>query len=94
MSHGSRYETRRCLGSCGQYVLIIAAPCALELVEDAVILIQVAELAPQMIVDGDGLDRPRLHVDVPDLERKVVTGEDVATVMAELDGGDSLFVAL
>lgn len=39
-------------------------------------------------MDGDGFDRGPLHVNVPDLHRKVVTGEDVATVAGESNVGD------
>lgn len=70
------------------YILVITAPRALELIKDAVILIQIAQLPTQMIVDGDRLHRSILHVDVPDLQREVVTREDVPSIMAELDVGD------
>ena len=35
-------------------------------------------------MDGDGLERLALHVDVPDLEVQVVARQDVSAVMAEL----------
>lgn len=31
------------------------------------------------------LDGPVLHVDIPDLERQVVSREDVSSIMAKLD---------
>lgn len=46
-----------------------------------------------MVVYVDRLDGFRLHVDVPDAEGEVVAGEDVATILGELDvrhGGDDL----
>ena len=56
----------------GRHSLVIATPYALELVEDAIVLIQVAQLAAEVVVDGDSLQWPVLHVDVPDLEIEVV----------------------
>jgi len=38
-----------------------------------------------MIVDGNCLHRPRVHVDIPDLEREVVPRQDVPPVVTELD---------
>jgi len=38
-----------------------------------------------MIMNGDRLHRPRVHVDVPDLERQVVSRQDIPSIMAELD---------
>lgn len=60
----------------------------LKLVENAVVLICVAESRAEVLVDGDGLDWLTFHVDVPDLDREVVTREDVAAVMTETDVGD------
>jgi hypothetical protein len=54
------------------HVLAITTPHALKLVEYTVVLIEITELSTEMIVDGNRLDGPRLHVDVPDLERQVV----------------------
>ncbi|KAI3479668.1 hypothetical protein L1887_58289 [Cichorium endivia] len=70
-----------------QHLLAIGSPQRLELVKDAVVLVQVAQLGAQMVVDGDRLDRLVVHVDVPDLEREVVARQDVASVAAELDVG-------
>lgn len=41
-----------------------------------------------MLMDWDRLDGLPLHVDIPDLDRQVVPGEDVAAVMGEADVGD------
>lgn len=68
-----------------RYVLSIAAEGALKLVKDAVVLVEVAQLVAEMIVDVDGLDGSALHVDVPDLQCEVVTRENVASILAELD---------
>ena len=68
--------------------LVVTAPCALELVEYAIVLVQVAELASQVVVYRNGLDRFRLHVDVPDLQGQVVARQDVPPVVAELDVRD------
>ena len=57
----------------GRCVLSITTECALEFVEDAIVLIQVAQLSAQMIVNLDRPDRSRVHVDVPDLEREVIS---------------------
>ena len=38
-----------------------------------------------MIMNGDRPDGPRFHVDVPDLQRQVISREDVASIMTELD---------
>lgn len=62
-----------------------------ELIEDAVVFVGVAEAWAEMFVDGDGFYGLTLHVDIPDFDSKVVTGEDVSTVMGEAnigDGGD------
>jgi len=72
-------------------VLSITAECALKFVEDAVVLIQVAQLSAQVVVNLDRPDRSRVHVDVPDLEREIIPREHVSPVVAELDvryGGD------
>lgn len=74
-------EWRRC-------ALIVPAPRALELVEDAVVLVQITQLPAEVVVDRDRLDRLAVHVDVPDLEREVVAREDVPPVVAELDVRD------
>jgi len=50
------------------HVLIIAAPDTLKFVKDAIILVEITKLAPQMVVNWDGLDGPRFHINVPDLQ--------------------------
>lgn len=40
-----------------------------------------------MVVDGNRLHRSRVHIDVPDLEGQVVSGQDVPPVVTELDVG-------
>jgi hypothetical protein len=52
--------------------LAIPAESALKLVKDAVVLVQVAQLAAKVIVDVDLLDRSLLIADVPDFEREIV----------------------
>ena len=66
-------------------LLVVTTPHAFKLVEDAVVLVQVAQLASKMVVDGDGFQWPVLHVDVPDLQVEVVARQDVSSIMAELD---------
>ena len=44
----------------------------LKLVEDAVVFIEAAELGPEVLVDGESLDRLGLHVQVPHLHRQIV----------------------
>ena len=36
----------------------------------------------------DGLYRSAVHVDIPDLERQIVSGEDVPAILAEFDVGN------
>lgn len=55
-----------------KYALVISTPHTFKLIEDAVVLIQIAELAAEVVVDGNGLHRARLHVDVPDLEGEII----------------------
>ena len=66
----------------------VAGEGDLELVEDGVVLVRVAESGPEVLVDRDRLYRLLLHVDVPDLDGQVVAGEDVAAVGGEADVGD------
>lgn len=67
----------------GNHVLSVTAECALKLVKDAVILVEIAELVAQMIVNVDRLDWSALHVDIPDLERQVIARENIASILAE-----------
>lgn len=69
---------------CCRDSLVFAAPNTFELVEDTVVLVQIAELAPQVVVNWDGLHRLALHVDIPDLEVQVVARQDVPSIVAEL----------
>ena len=73
------------------HILRVAREHDLELVEDAVVLVGVAESGAEVLMDGNGLHRLSLHINIPDLDGEVVAGEDVAAVMAEADvrdGGD------
>lgn len=67
--------------TAGHDILGIAGEDDLKLVEDAVVLVCVAESRAEMLMDGNGLDWLALHVDVPDLHGQVVTRQDVATVV-------------
>jgi len=66
----------------------VSAERALELVEDAVVLVQVAELSSQVVVDVDRLDRLALHGNVPDLQGEVIPRQDISAVPGKLDVGD------
>ena len=68
-----------------RYVLVISTPNAFKLVENTVIFVQVTKFASQMVMDWNGLDRSGLHVDIPDLQREIITRENIATVATELD---------
>ena len=68
-----------------RYVLIISAPNAFELVENAVIFVQVTKFASQMVMDRNGLYGSGFHVDIPDFQREIITRENIAAVMTELD---------
>lgn len=72
------------VGTCHD-ILCIAREDNLEFVEDAVIFIGVAQTRSKMFVDRNGLDGLALHVDVPDLDSEVVTGEDITAIMGESD---------
>ena len=66
-------------------VLVITSPHTFEFVEDAIVLVQIAELPAKVVVDWNRLERSVLHVDVPDLQVEVVARQDVPAVMTELD---------
>jgi hypothetical protein len=68
-----------------RYILVISAPYAFELVENAVIFVEVTKFASQMVMDWNGLDGPGFHVNIPDLQREIITRENIATVVTELD---------
>ena len=61
-----------------------AAPAALELVEDAVVLVERAEARAEVVVHGEGADGVRLHVHVPHLHVQVVPRQDVAPRRVEV----------
>lgn len=65
-------------------LLVVIAPATFELVEYAVVLVQDAQLIPQVVVHRISLDRPILHVQVPYFYVQVVACAHVATRMAEL----------
>lgn len=46
-------------------LLVVIAPATFELVEYAVVLVQDAQLIPQVVVHRIGLNGPILHVQVP-----------------------------
>lgn len=71
-----------------QDILSVSAESALKLVKDTIVLVEIAQLVTKVVVDVDCLDRSALHVDVPDLQRKVVARENVASILAELDVGN------
>jgi hypothetical protein len=68
-----------------QYILVISAPYTFKLVENAVIFVEVTKFASQMVMDWNGLDRSGFHVDIPDLQREIVTRENISTVVTEFD---------
>lgn len=74
--------------AAGHDILGIAREDHLEFVEDAVVLVRVAQARSQVFVDGDGLDGLSLHVDIPDLDRQVIPRHDVSAVVGESDVGD------
>ena len=55
-------------------VATITAEDDLEFVEDAVVLVGVAQSWSEMIMFGDGFDGLTLHIDVPDLDSQVIAG--------------------
>lgn len=66
-------------------VLVIATPRALELIKDAIVLVEVTEFPAQVVMYRYSLYWLTLHVDIPDLERQVITRENISPVVAELD---------
>lgn len=65
--------------------LSVTAECTFKLVKDTIILVQVAKLLTEMIMNVDSLDWFVLHGDIPNLERQVITRQDVSTVFGEFD---------
>lgn len=72
----------------GHDVLRVAREDNLEFIEDTVVFVRVAETRPEMFVDRNGLHGLPLHVDIPDLNRQIISGNDVSTVIREADIGD------
>lgn len=62
-----------------------AVPGTLKLVKDAVVFVKGAQLAAEVIMNLVCLQGLALHVEVPDFGSQVVSGEQVATAVAELD---------
>lgn len=72
---------------------VVAVPAALELVEDAVVLVQRAQLRAEVLVHRVRLDRLRLHVQIPHLNTQIVAGNHVPAGVAKLhvtDRADNL----
>lgn len=59
--------------------LVVVAPAALELIEDAIILVQRAQLGAQVLMDRVRLDGLRLHVQVPHFNTEVVARQHIST---------------
>lgn len=68
-----------------QYILIIPTPHALKFVEDAIVLIEIAQLPAKVVMDRDSFHWLRLHVNVPDFERHVVPRENISAIVAKFD---------
>lgn len=66
----------------------VVAPAGLELVENGVILVQVAELVEEVIVELDDANGPSLVSDVPDLHGQVVSRNHHTAAGGELDVAD------
>ena len=64
---------RNAIRGCGCHVRAIPTKGAFEFVEYAVVLVQVAKLAAQMVVYVNRPHWAALHVDIPDLKGQVVT---------------------
>mmetsp|Transcript_52623 Transcript_52623/g.145519 ORF Transcript_52623/g.145519 Transcript_52623/m.145519 type:complete len:345 (-) Transcript_52623:306-1340(-) len=69
-------------------MLAVPRPAALELVEDAIALVELAKLRSKVLVHLDRAHRLRIHVDVPYLERHVVARHDVPAVGREFHVGN------
>jgi hypothetical protein len=66
----------------------VVAPAELKLVKDGVILVQIAQLGQQVLVELDNLHGILLLADVPNLHGEVVTRCDESTAGRELDVAD------
>ena len=77
----------------GHDLRVVARPGALELVEDAIVLVERAQFAAQILVHLVRLHRLVLHVYVPDFHGQVVARHEIPSAVAELhvrDAGDDL----
>ena len=72
-----------------KFLPVIAAPCTLELVEDAVVLVQSTQFTAQIVVNWQRFNRPRLHVHIPDFHRQIIPCHHVPTTMAEANVGNA-----
>ena len=70
--------------SSEEYSLVVTTPHTLELVKDAIVLVEIAQLPAEVVMDRDRFQRSILHVDIPDLEVEVVARQDVSPVSTEL----------
>jgi hypothetical protein len=68
-------------GSRKKDLLAVPRERALELVKDTVVLVQVAQLALKVVMDGDGFERGLVHIDIPDPQIQVVSGKDITAVL-------------
>lgn len=66
---------------------IVAVPAALELVEDAIVLVQRAQFRPQVLVHQVSLNRLRLHVQIPHFDRHVITRNHIPARIRQLHIG-------
>lgn len=69
--------------------LVVVAPAALELVEDAVVLVEGTQLGAEVLVHWVRLDGLRLHVQVPHFDTEVVARQHVPTRARKLDVRDA-----
>ena len=72
----------------GHDVLRITREDDLEFIEDTVVFVCVAQTRPEVFVDRNGLHGLPLHVDIPNLNRQVISGNNVSTVIREANIGD------
>lgn len=68
-------------------MIIVGTPATFELVEDAVVLVQDAQLVAKVIMYTVCLHGSVLHVQVPDFDMQVVSGAQVAAGVTKLDVG-------
>ena len=63
----------------------------LKLVKDAVVLIQAAKLRAKVLMDGEGLDGFRLHVQIPHFHWQIVP-ENIRQWLRILDDKSSFYL--